>query len=49
MRLEHVREFMIARKRANFMLNKAVFTGIAGSYDEENQRSAAGNLPLAAD
>jgi len=39
--LEHVREFMIARKRANFMLNKAVFTGVASSYDEENQRNSA--------
>jgi hypothetical protein len=39
--LEHVREFMIARKRGNFMLNKADFTGVASSYDEETQRSAA--------
>ena len=32
---------MIVRKRGNFMLNKADFTGVAGSYDEEIQRSAA--------
>ncbi|MBN8683003.1 MAG: hypothetical protein J0L99_10120 [Chitinophagales bacterium] len=36
-----VRDFMIVRKRGNFMLNKADFTGIAGSYNEECQRSAA--------
>jgi hypothetical protein len=40
-RLELVRDFMIVRKRGNFMLNKADFTGVAGSYDEEIQRSAA--------
>jgi len=32
---------MIERKRGNFVLNKAAFTGVAGSYDEESQRSAA--------
>jgi hypothetical protein len=29
---------MIMRKRGNFVLNKADFRGVAGSYDEENQR-----------
>ena len=32
---------MIVRKRGNFMLHKADFTDVAGSYGEEIQRSAA--------
>jgi hypothetical protein len=31
---------MIERKRANFILNKAAFAGVASGYDEKSQRSS---------
>ncbi len=37
--LELVRDFTIERGRGNFVLDKANFAGIAGSYDEKIQRS----------
>ncbi len=39
MDLERVRDFMIERVRENFVLDKADFAGVAGSYDEKIQRS----------
>ena len=47
--LEHVQVFLIERKRGNSILDKAVFTDLAGGYGEENQRSPKRNLPLEAD
>ncbi|MFM9946932.1 MAG: hypothetical protein ACKV1O_03240 [Saprospiraceae bacterium] len=37
--LEHVGDFMIERERGNFILDKADFAEIAGSYLEKIQRS----------
>ena len=34
--LEHVQIFMLRRKRVNFVLGKADFAGIAGSYVEKS-------------
>ena len=34
--LEHAQIFMLRRKRANFVLGKADFAGIAGSYVEKS-------------
>jgi hypothetical protein len=44
-----VQIFLIERRRANLVLDKAAFAGVAGSYVEESQRSTKLNLPLAAD
>jgi len=37
--LELVRVFVIERGRGNFILDKAIFADVAGSYGEKNQRS----------
>ncbi len=46
--LELVGDFLIERKRENFVLDKANFADIASSYGEKIQRSIKQNLPLVA-